>query len=844
MSQFFNLKKFNLGVLQRFAMGAPAWKGREAFMWWNILDIINGERDPNAMTPPPDGKETPYQSWENLVKVNSSLNALKNKAIQQHKSFQQLYMDRYNVTPLEANNFFAIVVGYHPEFGGYITSVGPYRFKDKKKQKKDEVFRKLDSLNRFAFFTLRAKSCTPESLVKDAAYMRDNNIGRVKDIVELDERKDFAISTTFPDPSQKQKDGDVRGIHLESLDSPEAELLFGPSPAAPEGQSYLQIGKNGVSLNAVGKFKVLNAIAEEYGLQDSLKECIRIVAIKQGITEQQMMQELLSGGNVRKSTTGPVPAGGKKMVTLVSGLFDLMDFVNVKAVAAKDGWADVLSAAIQGVSGGLEEDEYLQQSGLQFQSVEQLSELSTVEKEKREKKSRALFKEIKKIRTAMLKANKVKAKDSPEVVKQKEERTRIANSIFVPNVNILNTQKAGALIFTPVIQVKNHQKAQIDLRLKILKKAAEQEQANPGQPVDLAVIAQSLKAEAEASMTKGKQSFTEWQEQNVSDWVNQIKRELEIEGQPISYSEMYKQVVKKFGAIRSPTARNTYDTWKEAVQNFKIFLMAVDSTQQDKATGAKIITPSAMETLNINVNEANNMSWEELCERRVDNRLTPEELAKIKAEFDSMSAEELAALQKGATSSGLSEEELEELEGELAEEEAPIAPEEVEEVAVEAAEEAVTEEISEEAVTGNVAPVPADPIDFPVVNEEDEGDQPPDFPINEPTDPVLPPVPAPAAENPTDFPVNEEPAVVPTPAQPEADAVTPEVLPPETKKITPKGFPPPKGFPKPPKTKIKDPVASTFNTSLQQLLKIANDLENEGNSQDCEEIHKIIRKYI
>lgn len=858
-TSFFNLRKFNLGVLQRFAMGAPYWKGREAFMWWNILDIVEGERNPAENIPSEEGQETPYQSWLKWVKVNSSLNTLKDKAIKQHKAFEKLYIERYAVTPLEARKFFSIVIGYHPEFGGYITSVGPYRFMDKKKKAKDEPFRKLDKLNRFAFFTLRAKSCTPKSLVNDAAYIRDNKIGRIKDLVELDPRKDFFIKTTFPDPNASKKEPTInkkgeevipqdKTIFLESLDSPDAELLFGPSPSSPEGNAFLQVGQKGVSFNAIGKYKILKAITQEYGLENNLNECIRLAAIKEGVTVEKLVEGLEKGANSNITRRGKKPDGGRKMVDLVSNMFDLLDYANLQAVAQKDGWSDILSHAISVVSGGMPEDDFLVQAGLKLESVEkmvniELEQKTDKQKEEREALSRKLFKEIKKIKTAVIDANTLLKKDPPEIIAKKEERLAIANSIFVPNINILNKQRAGALIFTPVIQVKNHQKAQIDLRLKILKIASEMEAANPGQPVDLVAIAEKLKIESQKSKTQSVSSFTEWQPQNVSDWINQIKKELEIENQQVSYSDMYMQVVKKFGAIRSPTARNTYDSWKEAVENFKIFLMAVDSTQQDRATGAKILKPSAMETLNINVDNRENITWEQLCEKRTDIRLSKEELDKIKAEFDSISAEELKKIQENAASAGLSDEEREELEEEMAEDQSeevvdPIAvKEETEEAIEENAEEVKKEDIKEELeteelkteeletdISGQVDPIatPTNQPSYlpqPVKNELD-------FPVVDGNKPIDPQVIPPAKGLPP--PTEEKDAID------NAKDVTNEL---ESEPSTAENPIVPQWIKKKP---VKDPVLS----SLKQLIKISMDLKNEGNYNDYEEIQKIIKKYL
>ena len=125
--------------LYRHAMGWDWTRYRPEFQWFDLDSIVGGQNS----------------EWNELVGQNPSL---KNALYEVHSKFygdkMNFFQERYNVDEQTVKKFFTVYVGYHPAYGMYMCSVGPYYGR-----------KAADEMNKFAYFTFRFASTDSRNII-------------------------------------------------------------------------------------------------------------------------------------------------------------------------------------------------------------------------------------------------------------------------------------------------------------------------------------------------------------------------------------------------------------------------------------------------------------------------------------------------------------------------------------------------------------------------------------------------------------------------------------------------------------------------------------------------------
>ena len=111
---------------------------RPTFEWFSREEILGGKN----------------RRWNELLKLNPSLGPASDEfTIVFYNSKMKQFQDRFNLEENKIREFFKVYVGYHPNFGLYLCSVGPYT------GQKIE-----DSMNKFGYFTHKLISLDADSI--------------------------------------------------------------------------------------------------------------------------------------------------------------------------------------------------------------------------------------------------------------------------------------------------------------------------------------------------------------------------------------------------------------------------------------------------------------------------------------------------------------------------------------------------------------------------------------------------------------------------------------------------------------------------------------------------------
>lgn len=157
-------KKANIFNLQKESMGAKSMDYRPEFTWMSLEDIESGKSS----------------EWNNFSSLNSSLNlAIKEFSLVFKSKYMDYYQNRFNASPEMIERFFKIYVGYHPAYGLYLMSIGPYR------GNKPEI-----NDNRFGYFTQRLTSTDSDSIRNFLSFFvnsKDNNFSKIERDLGLSE---------------------------------------------------------------------------------------------------------------------------------------------------------------------------------------------------------------------------------------------------------------------------------------------------------------------------------------------------------------------------------------------------------------------------------------------------------------------------------------------------------------------------------------------------------------------------------------------------------------------------------------------------------------------------------
>ncbi|MFA7219355.1 MAG: hypothetical protein WC119_02505 [Synergistaceae bacterium] len=293
------------------AMG-NRWRAyRPQFDWFKIEDIVKGT-DP---------------SWNELVELNPSL---KYAIYEFSKVFTEQKMsefrNRYGLQDDVIKEFFHIYVGYHPSFGLYLCSIGPY------KGPKEE-----DAQNKFGYFTHRlastdsynlrsflngflndSKSNFPsisEALGKNPSSSKQkivegdqwNGEWMKSGLWEILDESDFVVNIQHR-TGERRGEKQWKGFTYEQLnltpefmlknDAEYARQTGGEIPYAP----VIGIG-SWIQLKPSGVKKIIEALATRHGQEDNYKQIVLSVAKRRGIPQNNIEQAMLNDSAFSKEVS-------------------------------------------------------------------------------------------------------------------------------------------------------------------------------------------------------------------------------------------------------------------------------------------------------------------------------------------------------------------------------------------------------------------------------------------------------------------------------------------------------------------------------------------------------------
>jgi len=157
-------KANNTFNLHKESMGVKSMNYRPEFTWMSLDDIQNGSN----------------REWNDFSALNPSLNsAIKEFSLVFKDKYTDYYQDRFNTSPEMIERFFKIYVGYHPAYGLYLMSIGPY------KGNKPEI-----NENRFGYFTQRLTSTDSDSIRNFLSFFvnsKENNFAKIERDLGLSE---------------------------------------------------------------------------------------------------------------------------------------------------------------------------------------------------------------------------------------------------------------------------------------------------------------------------------------------------------------------------------------------------------------------------------------------------------------------------------------------------------------------------------------------------------------------------------------------------------------------------------------------------------------------------------
>ena len=221
--------KFNLNSFIKEAMGAPAWRYRSEIKWCRIEDAVRGtpiaciEGDENS----PDSPVRELTWSELKAKEKNGVRSSLYEILNFKAKVEKIFRARYKMEDRKLKEFFQLFVGYHPFYGVYMCSVGPYFAKDNMWGKMrliagereidnaflDEVIAsteqrvsestdpevqeelmgtlsaarsvKADLTNRFGFFTKRNQRATKEEIQKSAENFIRTAIAQLSEVMDI-----------------------------------------------------------------------------------------------------------------------------------------------------------------------------------------------------------------------------------------------------------------------------------------------------------------------------------------------------------------------------------------------------------------------------------------------------------------------------------------------------------------------------------------------------------------------------------------------------------------------------------------------------------------------------------
>ena len=186
--------KFNLRLLKKAmseeadkitkeAMAGTTWqRNRENYHWWNLDDLM------------PDPTRDPLFA-QCLESEPTLMNAYEETQFFHRKTTFQ-FCRKYGLTPNGVSQVYKMFFGYHPVYGAYYTSIGPYKGN------------KPEGQNRFSYFTKRMRKADDESIqssIDNALYKYIKSIAESYGIDEFANSTGVNLDKPFSELNKKEQ---------------------------------------------------------------------------------------------------------------------------------------------------------------------------------------------------------------------------------------------------------------------------------------------------------------------------------------------------------------------------------------------------------------------------------------------------------------------------------------------------------------------------------------------------------------------------------------------------------------------------------------------------------------
>jgi hypothetical protein len=319
----FNLKSY----LIKEAMGARAYRYRDQIHWNRIEDVIKGQAVA-VVEIGSDDNNVKQKTWEELRKEMPSLNGAIYEILDFKAEREAFFQARYGIPKDDVRDIFQVFVGYHPFYGCYALSVGPYcasasdwkvmsLYSEEKghteilpedleeaisnsqarlaENKQDATAAKLlsaaksikaDKSNRFGAFIRRFQRATVEE-ISSAAKKYITAITKVLAATSDVDVKDVLNPETDFQIAVKSASGEKPKTNLKFKQHTYKTL----SPNTEDGSKLIDkkplIGRASLlSLNANGLHKLMLATVKSGGLQGIYDQALQIVAQAEKISPE------------------------------------------------------------------------------------------------------------------------------------------------------------------------------------------------------------------------------------------------------------------------------------------------------------------------------------------------------------------------------------------------------------------------------------------------------------------------------------------------------------------------------------------------------------------------------
>ena len=322
----FNLQHF----MVKEAMGAKQYRYRDQTHWNRLDDVVQGHGEAVEEIGA-DGQTIQRKDWKTLKTEIPSLNGVLYEILNFKAGREAFFQARYGISKAEVRDIFQMFVGYHPFYGCYALSVGPYfasatawkqmsglaeeqglgeitpevldgaiasaqerlqvNENDKEAQKLLGSARsvKADKANKFCYFTRRFQRATETELVTAAKKMVGaltkklvKATGISPEKLNLDWQTDLQLVA-------KSSSGDKGDANLKF----KSHTYKNTSPETADGQKLLDkqpiLGTNSAYfLNAKALHKVMTAASADGGWTDIYNQALQQVATEEAINPENI----------------------------------------------------------------------------------------------------------------------------------------------------------------------------------------------------------------------------------------------------------------------------------------------------------------------------------------------------------------------------------------------------------------------------------------------------------------------------------------------------------------------------------------------------------------------------